>query len=93
VTAYVARLGGEREEAVRVERVGPGRYEVELRGRTLRVDAAVVDEATLSLLVDGASHEVRIDRRPAGTRVHVDGRAHALEVVDERQARSRPPRR
>ncbi|MCX5730316.1 MAG: hypothetical protein NTY18_02960 [Deltaproteobacteria bacterium] len=69
---YVALLdGGRREEAVRVERVAPGVYEVTLRGETHRVDAFHHDHGTISLLVDAESYSVQLDERGSGMRVHL----------------------
>lgn len=89
-TTYVALLdGGKREEALRVERIGPGIYEVTLRGETHRVDAFHHDHGTISLLVDTRSHSVQLDERGNGMRVHLRDSVFPLEILDERRARMR----
>jgi biotin carboxyl carrier protein len=87
---YVALLdGGRREEAVRVERVGAGVYEVTLRGETHRVDAYHHDYGTISVLVDSASYSVQLDERGTGMRVHLRDSIYPLEILDERRLRMR----
>jgi biotin carboxyl carrier protein len=89
-TIYVALLdGGKREETLRVERVGPGVYEVTLRGATHRVDAFHHDHGTISLLVDAESYSVQLDERGNGMRVHLRDSVFPLEILDERRARMR----
>jgi biotin carboxyl carrier protein len=89
-TTYVALLdGGRREEAVRVERVGPGVYEVTFRGETHRVDAFHHDYGTISLLVDAESYSVQLDERGSGMRVHLRDSVFPLEILDERRLRMR----
>ena len=89
-TTYVALLdGGKREETLRVERVGPGVYEVTLRGVTHRVDAFHHDHGTISLLVDTESYSVQLDERGNGMRVHLRDSIFPLEILDERRARMR----
>jgi biotin carboxyl carrier protein len=89
-TTYVALLdGGKREELLRVERVGPGVYEVTLRGATHRVDAFHHDHGTISVLVDAESYSVQLDERGNGMRVHLRDSVFPLEILDERRARMR----
>ena len=89
-TTYVALLdGGKREESLLVERVGPGVYDVTLRGVTHRVDAFHHDHGTVSLLVDAESYSVQLDERGSGMRVHLRDSVFPLEMLDERRARMR----
>jgi len=89
-TTYVALLdGGKREETLHVEAVGPGVYEVTLRGATHRVDAFHHDHGTISLLVDAESYSVQLDERGNGMRVHLRDSVFPLEILDERRARMR----
>jgi biotin carboxyl carrier protein len=89
-TTYVALLdGGKREETLRVERVGPGVYEVTLRGITHRVDAFHHDHGTISVLVDAESYSVQLDERGNGMRVHLRDSIFPFEILDERRARMR----
>jgi biotin carboxyl carrier protein len=91
-STYVALLdGGKREEALRVERVAPGVYEVTLRGVTHRVDAFHHDHGTVSLLVDAESYSVQLDERGNGVRVHLRDSVFPVEILDERRARMRRP--
>lgn len=91
-STYVALLdGGKREEPLRVERIGPGLYEVTLRGATHRVDAFHHDHGTISLLVGTKSYSVQLDERGNGMRVHLRDSVFPLEILDERRARMRRP--
>jgi biotin carboxyl carrier protein len=88
--SYVALLdGGKREETIRVSRLAPGVYEVELRGRTHRVDTFVHDFGTVSLLVDRRSWSVQLDERRSEVKVHVRDSVFPLEILDERRLRMR----
>lgn len=90
--SYVALLdGGTREEPLRVEKVGPGLYDVTVRGETHRVDAFHHDHGTISLLVGTRSHSVQLDERGSGIRVHLGDSVFPLEILDEWRARMRRP--
>jgi biotin carboxyl carrier protein len=92
VSRYVALLdGGRREVAVEVEDDGPGRYQVKLGDRVLRVDACRQDAATLSLIVDGASWTATFDERGGQQRVRVRGTVLPVEVLPEARLRLRRP--
>ncbi len=89
-TPYVALLdAGKREESLKVERVGPGVYDVTLRGITHRVDAFHHDHGTISILVDTESYSVQLDERGSGMRVHLRDSTFPIEILDERRARMR----
>jgi biotin carboxyl carrier protein len=90
MSTYVALLdGGKREEKIEVKALGPGVYEITLRGRTHLVDAYPLDHGTLSLLVDGASYAALLDERGAKVHVRVRESVYPLEVLDERRLRMR----
>jgi biotin carboxyl carrier protein len=90
VTTYVALLdGGKREESIDVKRIGPGLYEVRLRGRAHVVDAYKHDYGTLSLLVDTRSYSAMLDERGARVNVRLHHTVFPLELLDERRLRLR----
>ncbi len=51
-------------------RGGDGRYTVFIDGATLEVDLAETGDHLASLIVDGRAHELGIEKRPGGYRVH-----------------------
>ena len=83
---YVASLNGEPHE-VAVEENGA----VTVDGRTYRASLAAASRpARYSLLLDGASVPLLARGRPRGVwELGIDGRAFAIEVLDQRQARIR----
>jgi biotin carboxyl carrier protein len=90
MSRYLALLdGGQREVAIEVEDDGPGRYQVRLGGRVLRVDAYRHDHGTLSLIVDTASYAATFDERGAQLRVRVRGTVVPLEILSEARLRMR----
>jgi biotin carboxyl carrier protein len=90
VSTYVALLdGGKREESVKVKQVGPGVYEVEVRGRAHVVDAFQHDYGTLSLIVDTASYTAMLDQRGSVVNVRVDDSVFPMEILDEKRLRMR----
>jgi biotin carboxyl carrier protein len=90
MSRYVALLdGGRREVAIEVEDDGPGRYQVRLGDRVLRVDAFRLDPGTLSLIVDTASYAASFDERGAQLRVRVRGTVVPLEILPEARLRMR----
>jgi len=90
MSTYVALLdGGRREESIRVTRLGPGIYRVEVGGQVHRVDAFRHDYGTVSLLVDTQSYSVQLDRRESEVKVHLRGSTYPLEILDERRLRLR----
>lgn len=83
---------GDTEKNVRVERVGEGRYRVDIDGKSHEVDARHIAAGTMSLLIDDASYDVELevagDNESKGAyNVLVRGQVMALEVLDERQVR------
>lgn len=68
--------------------VGEDVYEVQIDGRTFRVDAAKSGRTIYSLLEDGRQWEAMVDEKGAhGFDVMVAGRLFHLEAVDERSQR------
>jgi biotin carboxyl carrier protein len=55
---------------VEVRRKGEG-YAVTLDGAALEVDLVETDDHFANLIVDGSSHEVGLEKRPDGYRVHL----------------------
>ena len=72
-----ATVGG---RTVRVEvRGGDGRYTVALDGAPMEVDVLGTGRSFVSLLVDGESHEVAVEKRSQGFLVHFP--ADAVDVA------------
>ena len=62
-----------------------GRYEIELDGRVIQVDAAASGRMIYSIIEEGLQFEAMVDERGAhGFDVQVAGRLFHLEAVDER---------
>jgi biotin carboxyl carrier protein len=69
------------DDTVRVEvRGGDGGYTVALDGSPIRVDVAASSLPFASLLVEGASHEVGVEKRPEGYVVHFPGDAVSVSL-------------
>jgi biotin carboxyl carrier protein len=70
--------------------VGAG---LSVEGRELRVDAVQQQRDVLSLLIEGASYEAKLDPRGipgiGGQRIIINGEEFAVEVLDPRSLRSR----
>ena len=92
MTRYLALLGGgSGEEPLEVREVGPGLYEVKVRGRALRVDAVLAEGDTLSVLLEGTSFVAEVEPAGSGVKVRVQDSVFPLEVLDERRLRLRRP--
>jgi biotin carboxyl carrier protein len=90
VSAYVALLdGGRREEPIDVRAIGPGTYEVRLRGKVHVVDAFRHDYGTLSLIVDTSSYSAMLDWRETKVNVRLRHAIVPLEILDEKKLRMR----
>lgn len=85
---YVAIVGGEERE-VEVTELAPGRYRVTIGERVVEADAHAVNGRSLSLIVDGGSYAVQLDRAPRGDVVLLRGHRVHAEVLDLRQIRLR----
>lgn len=72
----------DREEKVRVEKLGTSEYEVQVGDRSYRVDAKESGDVW-SLLLDGEQHEVAVAREGANAfRVGTRGDSEAVAVYD-----------
>ena len=79
---------GEREVAISVERAAGGEWQVQLDGGPPRaVDAVEIRPGTWSLLCDGRSLLVDVDRRGGATAVLVGGEDTRVDLVDARRRR------
>jgi len=65
------------------------RLRVVLDGETLEADAVEISPGTYSILVHGASHEVRVERTAQGLVAAAGGREFRIEIVDPRARRLR----
>jgi biotin carboxyl carrier protein len=82
-----ATLGG-REVSITVERGRDGQWRIQVEGGPARpVDAVEIRPGTWSLLVDGRSIVVDVDRRAGGTALLVGGEEVRLELSDARRTR------
>jgi len=72
---------GEREERVRVRRVGNG-YEVTVGERTYQVDAAKARAGLRSLRIDGSHHEVAVRQEKDAYRVSTPASSCLISVTD-----------
>jgi biotin carboxyl carrier protein len=84
---YQAVVGDTTRTIVVVPRDG-GQYEVTIDGETRLVDARAIGTGTLSLLLDGAHHEVHFTSKAEAWTVQSGGRAHRFQLLDERARRS-----
>ena len=85
---YVALIQGE-ERQVEVTEISPDFYRVEIDGRSFEVDAAILSDSHSSILLDGACYDVQFDGTSPERQVLVDGKVHAVEVLDLRTVRLR----
>ncbi|HWM84595.1 MAG TPA: biotin/lipoyl-containing protein [Kofleriaceae bacterium] len=77
-----------REVAVTVELAADGRWQVSVDGQEARlVDAVEIRPGTWSLLCDGASLVVDLDRRSQGPALLFAGAEARVDLVDARQRR------
>jgi biotin carboxyl carrier protein len=82
-----ATLGG-REVAITVERGRDGHWRVAVDGGPVRpVDAVEIRPGTWSLLVEGRSIVVDVDRRAGGSALLVGGEEVKIELADARRTR------
>jgi biotin carboxyl carrier protein len=65
-----------------------GRYDVTIDGTTHLVDARSTGPHTLSLLLDGAQHEVHLAAKADTWTVLANGLAHRVTLLDERARRA-----
>ncbi len=82
-----ATLAG-RDVAITVERGRDGQWRVSLDGAPAHpVDAVEIRPGTWSILIDGRSIVVDVDRRPAGTALLLAGEEILVELADARNRR------
>jgi biotin carboxyl carrier protein len=67
-------------------------YTVTLDGKALEVDFVATGDHFVSLIVDGGSHEVGLERRPDGYRVHLPDDTITVALADSAVAAAGPPR-
>lgn len=85
-----ATVGG---RTIRVEvRQEDGGYAVTLDGARLEVDLAETSGHFASLIVNGLSHEVGLERRPEGYRVHLPDDTVTVALAEASHDGARPPR-
>ena len=65
-----------------------GQYDVTIDGATRTVDARATGPHTISLLLDGAQHEVHVAAKADTWTVLANGRAHRVTLLDERARRT-----
>ncbi len=79
---------------IRVEvRATDDGYTVTLDGKALEVDVVETGNHFASLIVDGASYEVGLEKRPDGYRVHLPDATVAVALADPAVTAAGPPRR
>jgi biotin carboxyl carrier protein len=83
---------GERTIRVEVRREND-HYAVTLDGTPLDVDLVESGDHFASLIVDGLSHEVGLERRPDGYRVHLPAATVAVVLAEASRDGARPLRR
>lgn len=78
---------GEREILIAVEVGGDGRWRVDVAGEAREVDAVEISPGTWSLLIDGRSITIDVDRLGDQATLQVDGEEVVLELADARKKR------
>ena len=79
---YVTTIG-ERAYTIEINRDD----EITIDGVKYPIDLQAIDEATVSLLIDNASHEALVETGRDGVQVLLRGRLYAARVEDERASR------
>jgi biotin carboxyl carrier protein len=79
---YVTTIG-ERQYTIEINRDG----EVTIDGAACPIDLRAIDEATVSLLINNASHEALVETSNGEIQVLLRGRLYAARVEDERASR------
>src|SRR5579862_8338609 len=64
-----------------------GRLACTIDGREVEADATEVEPGVYSILIGGASFEVRVERAGAGLRITSAGREYGAQIRDPRQWR------
>jgi biotin carboxyl carrier protein len=85
----LASASGTRARTIELERV-EGRWHITLDGQPVEADAVEIAPNTLSILLRGESHEIRVTRSSDGKlKVQTGLREFTAEVVDPRSWRGR----
>jgi biotin carboxyl carrier protein len=66
-----------------------GHWRCRLDGREIQLDAVLMRQDVLSILMDGVSYEVKRERMPTDLHLWVEGERYAAELHDPRSLRSR----
>jgi biotin carboxyl carrier protein len=66
-----------------------GPWQCAVDGRPVRLDAILVRPNVLSLIIEGASHEVKLEQTASGTYLWIGTRRYQVEVRDPRSLRGR----
>ncbi len=82
----IVALNG-REVAITVEPTGADRWRAVVDGQTLSADVRQVRPGTWSLIIDGRSYLIDLDRRQQETSVTVEGQDYTVTVEDARRRR------
>ncbi len=72
-----------------VEGLGDGRYAVTLDGRRFELEALVLPQGGVSMIVEGQSFSVEFDERGDEVSVSLRGQLTRFDVADERKLRTR----
>lgn len=80
---YVLEYAGAAHEA-EVEQKGDGLYSVTVDGRTLEVDARLVEQTVLSLIVNGACREVHFSRERGAYTLLIGGEHYSVAARNRR---------
>ena len=88
---YQVRIG-DRQHWVDVEPEGSG-WRVSVDGSAAYLDAAELAPGAYSLLTNGRSREVAVDREGDALRVRLGGATYEMTVLDEVRARTQRPER
>ena len=87
---YYATLPGKTEPTiVEIELVAEGRYALTIEGKRHEVDARTLPHGAVSLIADGRSYNVELEKVEDEVAVSVRGQILRLDVANERRRRLR----
>src|SRR5690606_34012680 len=87
---YYATLPGQKEPTVvEIELIGEGRYALTIEGTRHEVDARTLPHGAVSLIADGRSYNVELEKVEDEVAVTVRGQTVRLDVANERRRRLR----
>lgn len=81
---YTVNIGGS-QQAVEIRRAATGSYVCALDGQPIEADIVAVAPGVYSVLWQGESFEVRVERAPGGYRVNARGQEFQVSVRDPRR--------